>query len=134
MSSHAVKASSHGRPGVLIVDQHEVSRAAYTALLRTEGVKVVASVALGCEAIAAAAEHTPDIAVVDVPPGDTRSLDTVHRLQALAYGPAVVLTSSANRSKLCVPLEGLRFVAKADICAESLLRASGWLSASRQFE
>ena len=132
MPSYAVKAGSHGRPGVLIVDQHEVSRGAYTALLRTEGVRVVASVASGYEAIAAAAELSPDIAVVDVTPGDAQWLDIVHRLQALRHGLAVVLTSSANRSKLCLGAEGLRFLAKADICADSLLRASGWPSVSRR--
>jgi CheY-like chemotaxis protein len=134
MSSQAVKAGLHGRPGVLIVDQHEVSRAALTALLRTEGVQVVASVASGHEAIAAIAARSPDIAVVDVTPGDWRSLHTVHRLQALSHGPTVVLTSSTNCSKLCLPSEGLRFLAKADICADSVLRASGWLSDSRQSE
>jgi two-component system response regulator EvgA len=134
MSSQAVKAGRHGRPSVLIVDQHEVSRAALTALLRTEGVQVLASVASGCDAIAAIAEGSPDIAVVDVTPGDRRPLDTVHRLQALSPGPTVVLTSSTDRSKLCLPSERVRFLAKADICADSLLRASGWLSDSRQSE
>lgn len=130
MSSQGVKTGSDARPSVLIVDQHEVSRAAYTALLRTEGMHVVASVASVCEAVAAATELSPDIAVVDVTPGDERSLDTVRRLQALGRRLAVVLISSASRSKLCLPPEGLLFLAKADICAGSLLRASGWLSDS----
>ena len=112
MSSQAVKAGLQRRPRVLIVDQHEVSRAALTALLRTEGVQVLASVASGYEAIAAITARSPDIAIVDVTPGDWRSLDTVHRLQALPHGPTVVLTSSTNRSKLWLPSEGLRFVAQ----------------------
>jgi CheY-like chemotaxis protein len=127
MSSQAAKAGLHGRPGVLIVDQHEVSRAALTALLRTEGVQVLASVASGDEAVESVVVRSPDVAVVDVTPGDWRSLATVHRLQALPHGPTVVLTSSAGRAMLCVPSEGLGFLAKADICAESVLRASGWL-------
>ena len=134
MSSQAVKAGLHGCPGVLLVDQHEVSRAALTALLRTEGVQVLASVASGDEAVESVAEHSPDIAVVDVTPGDWRSLDTVHRLQALPHGPTVVLTSSASRAKLCLPSKGLGFLAKADICADSVLRASGWLGGSRHPE
>lgn len=132
MSSHAVSAGFRGHPSVLIVDRHEVSRGAYTALLRTEGLRVVASVAERDEAIAAVTELSPDIAVVDVTPGDRRSLDTVHRLRALSHSLAVVLTSSARRSKLCLPCEGLRFLAKADICAASILRASGWLADGSQ--
>lgn len=131
MSFHAANGVRRTRPRVLIVDQHEVSRAAYTALLRTEGLHVVANVALGCEGVAAARELSPDIAVVDVTPGDARWLGALHRLQALPHGPAVVLTSSANRSELRLPPEGFRFLAKADICADSLLRASGWLRATR---
>jgi DNA-binding NarL/FixJ family response regulator len=105
-------------PRVLIVDQHEVSRAACRALLRTEGLTVVADVATGDEAMRAATALRPNVVIIDVAPGHGHVLDTARRLRALPGTPAIVLTSSADPSRLDIELADFPFVAKADICAE----------------
>jgi DNA-binding NarL/FixJ family response regulator len=53
---------------VLVVDNHEVSRAALRALLRTEGVEVI-DLAPGDHVIAEAYALAPDVVIVDVSPG-----------------------------------------------------------------
>jgi CheY-like chemotaxis protein len=122
MPPHATNAAVNRQLRVLIVDEHEVSRAACTALLRTEGVNVVADVALGCDGVAAAGELSPDVVVVDAVAG---ALDTGRRLRALPCAPLVVLTSSAECSGLRRSLDGFPFLAKADICARAILRTIG---------
>ena len=82
---------------IMIIDDHEISRAACCALLRTEGIDVVGAAA-DDEAIAAAATLRPDAAIVDVTPTVGSGLDIARRLRAQPDQPAVVLTSSADRS------------------------------------
>jgi len=107
---------------VLLVDSHEVSRAACRALLRTEGVDVVADVPVGEDAIVVAGRR-PNTVIVDVAPDDHHSFAVGERIGAMPHGPAVVLTSSAERSMFEARLDGLAFVAKADICAAEVLAA-----------
>ncbi|HEX6527630.1 MAG TPA: response regulator [Streptosporangiaceae bacterium] len=111
-----------GRPParILIVDDHEVFRAACRALLRTEGIDVIADVPAGDEAIAAAVELRPDVAIVDVTPADDAGFKIASRLAALPDPPRVVLASSTNRRQFGSKLDGYRFVAKADICAQAI--------------
>ena len=108
---------------VLLVDDHPVSRAACRALLRTQGADVIADVAPGEEAIAIAEALWPDVAIVDVTPDDDRGVLIARRLRGLASAPAVVLTSSADPSVLDGVLDGYAFLAKADICHETILDA-----------
>jgi len=105
---------------VLIVDAHEVSRAACSALLRTEGLAVT-DVAPGDHVIALAQAQKPDVVLIDAGPG-ARLRDTAQRLRALACAPLVLLTSSAERDRLDPLIRELPFLAKADICAEAILR------------
>ena len=53
----------------MIVDDHEISRAALRALLRTEGIDV-AYVGTGDAAITAAIACHSDVVIVDVTPAD----------------------------------------------------------------
>jgi len=111
-------AASDLRPmRVLIVDDHEISRTAVGALLRTEGVEV-ADVGTGEAAIAVAIAFRPAVAIVDVTPADATGFLIADRLRALPDAPAVVLTSSADRRRFAAQLAGYRFVAKADLCVE----------------
>ena len=119
----------------MIIDDHEISRAACRALLRTEGVDVVADLATGDQAIAVAAALHPDVAVVDVSPAAGDGLGIARRLRALPDAPAVVLTSSAEPAEFGGRLEGHRFVAKAGLCATAIRDATPpgaltWLSHS----
>jgi len=104
---------------VLIVDDHEISRAAIGALLRTEGVHV-ADVAVGEAAIAVAIAFRPAVAIVDVTPADATGFRIADLLRALLDAPTVVLTSSADKSRFASRLDSYRFVAKADLCVQAL--------------
>jgi CheY-like chemotaxis protein len=106
---------------ILIVDDHEISRAALRALLRTEGADV-ADVGSGDAAITAAVAFRPDVAIVDVTPADPTGFFIARRLRALPGAPAIVLTSSVNRCRFGSWLDGHQFVAKADLCARRIAR------------
>jgi DNA-binding NarL/FixJ family response regulator len=108
---------------VLIIDGHEVSRGVYAALLRTEGLRVVADVADGRDGVATAQALAPDLVLLDVVPGNEHVLDTIHALQSVPNKPTVVLTSSTQRSRLHWLPDALLFLAKPDISARTLLDA-----------
>jgi hypothetical protein len=103
---------------VLIIDRHEVSRAAVCALLRTEGLEVVADVATAAEGLALADELKPDVAIVDVNPAGAQALVLAGALGRLAAG--VVLTSS---TPVYADLKGYTFFPKSEICARVLRQA-----------
>lgn len=104
---------------ILIVDDHEISRAALRALLRTEGIDV-ADVRTGDAAISAAIAFGPDVVIVDVTPADPAGFLLAQQLQALPEAPLVVLTSSSSRCRFGSQLERHLFVAKADLCAGAI--------------
>jgi DNA-binding NarL/FixJ family response regulator len=105
---------------VLIVDQHEVSRAAIRALLRTEGLQVVGDVSSGTEALSSGEASSPNIVLVDIGAPPWKTLETARVLAGLRSAPTVVLTSSAPP---VIDLGGFAFIAKGDICARQLRRA-----------
>ena len=104
---------------ILIVDDHEISRAALRALLRTEGIDA-ADVRTGDAAITATIAFHPDVVIVDVTPADPAGFDIARRLRALPDAPAVVLTSSHSRCRFGSQLGHYPFVAKADLCARAI--------------
>ena len=108
---------------VLLIDDHEVSRAACRALLRTEGIDVLADLPVGEDGVAAAVELHPEAAIVDVTPEDERGLALARRLRVLRRPPTVVLMSSASRTLFGTKLDGFPFIAKADLCRSEVLTA-----------
>lgn len=104
---------------VLLVDDHEISRAAVSALLRTEGADV-ADIGTGEAALQVAIAFRPAVAIVDVTPADATGFRIADQLQALPDGPAVVLTSSADKRRFASQLDSYRFVAKADLCVQTI--------------
>lgn len=106
---------------ILIVDEHEVYRAACRALLRTEGMEV-ADVAPGQAVIGQADSFKPEVVILDAAPPADELQATVRRLQSVPSTPIVVLTSSAGQDRMDPRLGGLRFLAKADICASAIAR------------
>jgi hypothetical protein len=62
----------------------------------------------------------PAVAIIDVTPADARGFVIADELQALPDGPAVVLTSSADRRRFASRLGSYRFVAKADLCVQAI--------------
>src|SRR5579871_6876724 len=105
---------------VLLVDRHQVSRAAIRALLRTEGLQVVGDVSSPTEALCSGETSSPDVVLVDISPEPREALAVARALAGLRSAPTVVLTSSAPPP---VYLGGFVFIAKGDICARELLRA-----------
>ena len=116
-----MRAGANGQPPVrvLLVDDHEISRAAISALLRTEGADT-AGTGTDDTAIAVAIAFRPAVAVVDVTPADATGFRIADQLQALPGGPAVVLTSSADKRRFASQLDSYRFVAKADLCVQTI--------------
>jgi len=112
---------------VLLVDDHDITRAAVSALLRTQGAKV-ADLGTGDAALAVAIAFRPTVAIVDVTPAEARGFVIADRLQALPDGPAVVLTSSADRRRFASRLDNYRFVAKADLCVQNIYPGNRSLS------
>jgi CheY-like chemotaxis protein len=104
---------------VLIVDRHAVSRAAIRALLKTEGLDVVADVSELDEAIALGREALADVAIVDIGTGARAVPDGAGPLARLPGPPSIVLTSS---TPVDAEPGAYAFLAKSDISAEHLRR------------
>jgi CheY-like chemotaxis protein len=107
---------------VIIIDDHEISRAACKALLRAEGIDVTADLRASDQALTAARTLRPDVAIVDVTPAAEAGFGIADGLRALPAPPTVILTSSTDRTQFGARLNGLRFIAKADICAAAIAR------------
>jgi CheY-like chemotaxis protein len=83
---------------VLIVDDHPAFRAAARRLLELEGYDVVGEAEDGLSAIAAARTLRPDFILLDVQLPDLDGFEVAERLSGDDDPPAVVLTSSRDRS------------------------------------
>jgi CheY-like chemotaxis protein len=80
---------------VLLVDSHEDSRAIYTAIFEHHGWRVLAA-ACPEEALRLAAEHAPDLVVMEFAPPRTRSLEALRALrrERPATAPFVALSTT----------------------------------------
>jgi DNA-binding NarL/FixJ family response regulator len=83
---------------VLIVDDHPSFRASARRMLEADGYDVVGEAADGASAIDAARELRPDVVLLDVRLPDVDGFEVAERLAANGAAPAVVLTSSRDRS------------------------------------
>jgi two-component system response regulator EvgA len=102
---------------IMIIDDHEISRAAIRALLRAEGIDVIADLNTGGHALAAARALQPEVVIVDVEPAADTGFGIARWLCGLRTPPVVILTSSADRAQFGAKINSYRFVAKADITA-----------------
>jgi len=107
---------------IMIIDDHEISRAACRALLRAEGIDVTADLAASDQAFTVTRALRPDVAIIDVTPAADAGFGIAHRLRALPAPPIVILTSSSDRTLFGAQLDGYLFIAKADICAAAITR------------
>jgi len=106
----------------MIVDDHEVSRAACRALLLAEGMDVVADLRAGDDVIAVTRALRPDVAIIDVTPASHEGIRIARALRESSAVPAVIVTSSTSRDRFGPELDGDQFIAKADICAAAIRR------------
>ena len=108
---------------VLIVDDHPAFRAAARRLLELEGYDVVGEAEDGLSAIAAARELRPDFILLDVQLPDLDGFEVCQQLSGDENPPAVVLTSSRDRSDYgpCLASTPARgFVPKAELSAAGI--------------
>jgi DNA-binding NarL/FixJ family response regulator len=107
----------------MIIDDHEISRTAFCALLRSEGADVVADLGAGPDALAMAKALRPEVVIVDVTPTADTGFGSARRLRTLRPAPPIIiLTSSTDRTRFGAQLDGHVFIAKADICAATIAR------------
>jgi DNA-binding NarL/FixJ family response regulator len=113
---------------VLVVDDHPSFRRCAGALLRAEGFDVVGEAGDGAEALALAAELSPDVVLLDVQLPDIDGFEVTSRLLARDRDLAVVLVSSrdgADYGSLVAESGARGFVAKAELSGRALERLLG---------
>lgn len=108
---------------VLIVDDHPGFRAVVRRLLECEGHTVVGEAADGRSAVAACRELRPDWVLLDVQLPDSDGFTVAEALAGEPGAPAVVLTSSRDRSDYGPALAracACGFVPKAELSGPGL--------------
>ena len=103
---------------VLIVDDHSGFRTLARRMLESEGYSVIGEAEDVASAVEAARTLEPELALVDVYLPDGDGFEVTSRLSELRTAPAVVLTSSHDRSEFahCVTRSGARgFVPKTEL-------------------
>ncbi len=109
----------------MIVDDHEISRVAFCALLRSEGVDVVADLSADRDALTMARALHPEVVIVDVTPAAEAGFGIARGLGALRPAPPIViLTSSTDRTRFGAQLDGHVFIAKEDVCSAAIARVA----------
>ena len=110
-------------PSVLIIDDNSAFRGAARQLLERANFIVVAEAADGAEALDAAREHTPGLAIVDVQLPDLDGFELAEQLAALDPAPDVILTSSLDGTDfgaLVASSPALGFIPKAELSARAI--------------
>ena len=108
---------------VLIVDDHPSFRVSARRMLEADGYDVVGEAADGTSAIDAAGALQPDLVLLDIRLPDLDGFKVAERLAANGRTPAIVLTSSRDRSDFAYeiaasPTRG--FVPKSELGAEAI--------------
>jgi DNA-binding NarL/FixJ family response regulator len=115
---------------VLVVDDHPSFRRSAKTLLTAEGFDVVAEAHDGASALAAAAEHAPEIVLLDIQLPDIDGFEVARRLRELQPNILIVLISSRERCQYGPMIEdcgACGFVSKDELSGallESLLKCS----------
>lgn len=111
---------------VLLVDDHEVVRRGVRAFFASQDdLKVVAEAATGPDALAAAAEHHPDVALMDLRLPGQDGVETTRALRACSPGTHVIVLTSYGSDEMLYPAlraGALGYLLK-DVAAEDLASA-----------
>jgi DNA-binding NarL/FixJ family response regulator len=108
---------------VLIADDHRGFRVNACRLLQAEGYEVVGEAGDAASALAAARRLRPDVVLLDVQLPDEDGFEVAAQLTGVEGPPAVVLTSSRDRSDFgpLVARSGARgFVPKSELSGAAL--------------
>ncbi len=92
---------------IVVCDDHGVVRAGLEQLLGTfEGIEVVASAGGGEEALAAIAQHAPDVLLMDLEMPEPDGIQVTRRLRESGSEiPIVILTSFSDRPRILAALD-----------------------------
>jgi NarL family two-component system response regulator LiaR len=120
------------RVRVLIVDDHEVVREGLQLFLTEEHdeIEIVGLASSGQQALALAAEHRPDVILMDLVMPDLDGIETMRRLKAAgAHGRVLILTTFVDEERVRAAIEAgavgylLKDVGRAELLAA--IRAAG---------
>ena len=108
---------------VLIVDDHPSFRTSARRMLETDGYAVVGEAADGASAIDAVRELQPDVVLLDVRLPDVDGFEVADRLVENGAAPAIVLTSSRDRSDFAYEIDASPahgFIPKSELSAKAI--------------
>ena len=109
---------------VVIVDDHPSFRASARAILEASKFEIVAEASDGAAALAAVAEHCPDVVLLDVQLPDMTGFEICDLLdEDSGRVPAIVLTSSRDQADYGDLVEhscARGFLPKAELSGEAL--------------
>jgi two-component system, NarL family, nitrate/nitrite response regulator NarL len=88
------------RVRVLVVDDHQMLQEALVGMLELSGFEVVGAVADGADATSMAAEHTPDVVLMDLSLPIMNGLDAARLLREVAPDTAIVMYSAFDSPEL----------------------------------
>ena len=107
----------------MIIDDNPGFRASARRVLEDEGYRVLAEAGDGESGVELVLEHSPDIAIVDIQLPGIDGFEVTRRIGVSASAPAVVLTSSRDRSDFGSLVEhsfARGFVPKSLLTAEAV--------------
>ncbi len=112
-------------PSALIVDDHELFRAAARELVELEGYTVTGEAATGDAAIRLALELQPDLVLLDVSLPDSSGFDVAIRIAGTEPAPAIILVSNrdaADVARRARDSPAIGFIPKERLSGEALNR------------
>lgn len=111
---------------VLVADDSAEFLQAACSLLEREGLTVVGRARTGAEAIRRAADHDPDVVLLDIGLGDENGFDVAERLRHRARARAQVILISARPEEdfgdLVEASPAIGFLPKARLSANAVIR------------
>lgn len=111
---------------LIIADDHPMVREGLTVFLAiTQNIEVMAVVACGVEAVAAAKEHAPDVVLLDLFMPDQPAVETVRQIKRVSPRSQIVMITSHEGDEYVVPITqagAISYILK-DTTPEDLLRA-----------
>jgi DNA-binding NarL/FixJ family response regulator len=111
----------------LIIDDHRPFLDAARLLLEREGLSVVGVALTGAEAVRAAEELRPDVALVDVSLGEESGFDVARSLLAAEGGAGIIVVLTSTRAEgelteLIAESPAAGFLSKAELSANAIQR------------